>query len=239
MALLRDYEGQLLKHYIKKEDREVKWQGEKEERKAACLLKKRKVEKDDVGVAVMIPENMAHPSNPVGLPVDWDVMFDDGVVSPTYHRLTQYQIPTSWNASPDDEENQAGILDVPLDDLQEHDLLLALRFSSTIVNFDSGSILPDNVDGAVYVYGIHSTNEAGTAANPRCQCKGIALTGRCHMSGQEKCWEAYVPICETKEELDENYVALRIHHQFDVPHEMHIMTEITLVVLTSIQDSVF
>ncbi|KDQ51459.1 hypothetical protein JAAARDRAFT_199108 [Jaapia argillacea MUCL 33604] len=52
MALLRDYKGRLLKHYIKKEDREAKWQGEKEERKAAGLSKKRKVEEDDAGVAV-------------------------------------------------------------------------------------------------------------------------------------------------------------------------------------------
>ncbi|KDQ49389.1 hypothetical protein JAAARDRAFT_200877 [Jaapia argillacea MUCL 33604] len=65
---------------------------------------------------------MAHPSNPVGLPVNWNDMFDNGIVAPTYCQLTQYQIATSWSASPDDEENQAGILDVPLDDLQELDL---------------------------------------------------------------------------------------------------------------------
>ncbi|KDQ49100.1 hypothetical protein JAAARDRAFT_201139 [Jaapia argillacea MUCL 33604] len=182
---------------------------------------------------------MDHPPNPVGLAVNLDDMFDGAVVAPTYRRLTQYQILISWNASPDDEENENGILDVPLDDLQPSNLLLALHFSSTILDFDSGFLLPDNVDGAVYVYGVHRTNKAGTHGNPCCHCKGIAFTGRCCNGGREKRWDAYVPIYENKEELDENYVALRIHHEFDVPHKMHIVTEITLVVLTSIQDSVF
>ncbi|KDQ49358.1 hypothetical protein JAAARDRAFT_200945 [Jaapia argillacea MUCL 33604] len=182
---------------------------------------------------------MDHPPNPVGLAVDFEDMFDGSVVSPTYRQLTEYQILISWNASPDDEENENGILDVPLDNLQPTDLLLALHFSSTILDFDSGVPLPDNIDGAVYVYGVHPTDAAGDHSNPRCHCKGIAFTGRCRNGGREKYWDAYVPIYENKEELDENYVALRIHHEFDVPHEMRVATVITLVVLTSLQDSVF